>query len=74
MYLLYMDAIISDTTMKTVRKDQSYYLKVFSRGNRTMLEIDSEMIPEIESLLKLAVQNGRVWQIWNKELKVYVNA
>ena len=69
-----MDAIISDTTMKTVRKDQSYYLKVFSRGNHTMLEIDSEMIPEVESLLKLATQNGRVWKRWDKEGKQYVNA
>ena len=46
-----MKALISDTTKKTIRYDEAYHITVKNYGEGTTLELDTEMIPEVKSLL-----------------------
>lgn len=55
------EAIISDLTGQTVNKKQSYKVDVFSRGNSTHLEFDTEGNQELLNMLSVAVKNGCTW-------------
>ena len=58
-----MKALVSDTTKKTIGYDEAYHVTIKSYGNNTTIELDSEMIAEIRSLLKLGMQNGaKYWK------------
>jgi hypothetical protein len=54
-------AIISDTTSKNIKNDLSYLVKIYSRGNKAYFEFDTELIPDLLNLIKLARQNGIEW-------------
>lgn len=65
------NAIISDTTGKTISRDVSYLVDVYSRSTGTHIKIDTEMIPELKHLIALGLQNGAKHTKWNKETKKF---
>ena len=54
-------AIISDTTGKAIKSDQSYSIDVYSRGNKAHIKFDTEFNDELKGLIMLAVQNKVEW-------------
>lgn len=56
-----MEAIISDITGKTVSKDLTYKMDIFSRSSGCHIEIDLESNPELMNLISVALKNGRKW-------------
>lgn len=56
-----MDAIISDTTGKTISKDVSYKVDVFSRSNGVHIEFDTELNDQLSNLISLSIANGQKW-------------
>jgi len=66
------NAIISDTTGKTISKDVSYQVDVYSRSTKTHLKFDSEMNDQLKNLMALAIQNGVKHTQWNTEAKQFV--
>ena len=65
-----MKALISDTTKKTIRYDEAYHITVKNYGEGTTLELDTEMIPEVKSLLANARKNGcKDWKYAKDGLK-----
>ena len=64
-------AVISDTTGKTIKYDQTYSLKIKSLGNRVTLPIDTEMNKDLMNIIKLGLQNGCEWSIWNNDASTY---
>ena len=65
-------AIISDTTGKTVSRDVSYQVDVYSRSTKTHLKFDTEMNEQLKNLMALAIQNGVSHTTWSKEAKQFV--
>ena len=65
-----MKALISDTTKKTIRYDEAFHVTVKNYGEGTTLELDTEMIPEVKSLLANARKNGcKDWKYAKDGLK-----
>ena len=57
-----MQAIISDQTKKTIGLEDSYKVEIYSRATKLRLEFDTEMLDNLSSLLKVAVDNGCQWK------------
>ena len=66
------NAIISDTTGKTISKDVSYQIDVYSRSTKTPLKFDTEMNDQVKNLMALAIQNGVKHTQWSQEAKQFV--
>jgi hypothetical protein len=55
------NAIISDTTGKTIKAELSYTVDLYSRGNKAHIKFDTEFNDQIKDLVRLARQNGVEW-------------
>jgi hypothetical protein len=55
------NAYISDTTGKTIKKEQAYKVSVYSYGSKVHLDLDTEFVEELKTLVALARQNGCEW-------------
>jgi len=60
------NAIISDTTGKTISKDMSYVVKVKNQSTGMWIEFDTEFNDQLKNMIALAREHGCQWFKWHK--------
>jgi len=60
------NAIISDTTGKTISKDLSYVVKVKNQSTGMWIEFDTEFNEQLKNMIALARKHNCQWYKWHK--------